>query len=76
MAGMTFSTLTSGPPVLSVPLRAPLASRGILEELSNNAVAQRWWLIGPFLTIVGVLVGAVVLRWVLHRAIDRVVTAR
>jgi len=30
-------------------------------------------LVGPALTIVATLVGAVVLRWVLHRAIDRVV---
>ena len=31
-------------------------------------------LIGPSLTIIGTLVGAVLLRWVLHRAIDRIVT--
>jgi len=37
-------------------------------------VAQ-WWpqLIGPALVIVATLVGAVLLRWVLHRAIDRMV---
>ncbi len=31
------------------------------------------WLIGPSLKIIGTLVGAMLLRWVLHRAIDRVV---
>jgi small conductance mechanosensitive channel len=31
------------------------------------------WLIGPSLKITGTLVGALLLRWVLHRAIDRVV---
>jgi moderate conductance mechanosensitive channel len=46
---------------------------GTLEQLSNKAVTDWWWLIGPCLTIIGTLVGAVVLRWVLHRAIDRVV---
>jgi small conductance mechanosensitive channel len=30
-------------------------------------------LIGPSLTIAGTLVGAILLRWVLHRAIDRIV---
>jgi small conductance mechanosensitive channel len=35
----------------------------------------RQWekLVGPSLTIIGTLVGAMLLRWVLHRAIDRVV---
>ena len=35
----------------------------------------QWWpqLIGPALVIVATLVGAVLLRWVLHRAIDRMV---
>jgi small conductance mechanosensitive channel len=46
---------------------------GTLEQLSNKTVTDWWWLIGPCLTIIGTLVGAVVLRWVLHRAIDRVV---
>ena len=46
---------------------------GTLEQLSNKAVTDWWWLIGPCLTILGTLVGAVVLRWVLHRAIDRLV---
>jgi small conductance mechanosensitive channel len=45
-----------------------------LEETASTTVAQ-WWpqLIVPGLTIIGTLVGAVILRWVLHRAIDRVV---
>jgi len=48
-------------------------TRGALEELGNNTVTQWGWLIAPALTSISVLVGAVVLRWVLHRAIDRVV---
>jgi hypothetical protein len=27
------------------------------EELSNTTVTQWWWLTGPFLTILGTLVG-------------------
>jgi moderate conductance mechanosensitive channel len=46
---------------------------GDLEQASNAAVAQWGFLIGPALEIFGTLVGAVVLRWVLHRAIDRIV---
>ena len=74
MVGMTFAPLAAGPrPVLSVSLLPPISPRSSLEELGNQAVTQWWWLIGPCLTIIGTLVGAVVLRWVLHRAIDRVV---
>jgi small-conductance mechanosensitive channel len=48
-------------------------TRSTLEEFGNKTLADWWWLIGPCLIIIGTLVGAVVLRWVLHRAIDRVV---
>jgi len=74
MVGMTFTPLAADPhPVLSVPLLPPLPPGGTLKEVSNKTVTEWWWLIGPTLTIIGTLVGAVVLRWVLHRAIDRVV---
>jgi len=72
MVGMTFTPLAADPhPVLSVPLLPPLPPGGTLKEVSNKTVTDWWWLIGPTLTIIGTLVGAVVLRWVLHRAIDR-----
>jgi len=48
----------------------PLKSLG---SLTSKAVDDWQWLIGPSVTIVGTLVGAILLRWVLHRAIDRVV---
>ena len=41
--------------------------------MSSGAETSWWWLIGPSMTIIGTLVGAMLLRWVLHRAIDRVV---
>jgi moderate conductance mechanosensitive channel len=57
---------------------APLAAEptGALTALTAvTAVTEDWWhsLVQPSLTIIGTLVGAVLLRWVLHRAIDRVV---
>jgi small-conductance mechanosensitive channel len=61
IAGMTFVPLTSVPKgALAVP----------------TATSVSFWepLIGPSLTIIGTLIGAVLLRWVLHRAIDRVVS--
>ena len=71
MVGMTFAHLAANPDhALSVSLLPP---HGTLEALSNKAVADWWWLIGPCLTILGTLVGAVVLRWILHRAVDRIV---
>jgi moderate conductance mechanosensitive channel len=74
MVGMTFAPLAAGPrPVLSVSLLPPISPHSSLEELGNQAVTQWWWLIGPCLTIIGTVVGALILRWVLHRAIDRVV---
>ncbi len=57
---MTFIPLTSVP---SGTLPAPTA----------DTVSQWQSLLGPSLTIVGTLVGALLLRWVLHRAIDKVV---
>lgn len=60
--------------VLSVPLLPALAPRGTLDQVSAKTAAQ-WWqpVISPFRMIIGTLVGAVVLRWVLHGAIDRIV---
>ena len=57
---MTFAPLISVP---SGTLPAPIA-----DQVS-------WWagLVAPSLTIVGTLAGALLLRWMLHRAIDRVV---
>jgi small conductance mechanosensitive channel len=61
--GMTFAP----------PVTGPLSSN-ILDELSSTAKSQWWWpMIGPAMVIIGTLVGAVIVRWVLHRAIDRVV---
>ena len=58
---MTFAPLISVP---SGTLPAPIA-----DQVS-------WWegLVAPSLTIVGTLAGALLLRWLLHRAIDRVVS--
>ena len=57
---MTFAPLTSVP---HATLPTPTAES-----------AWQWEkLVGPSLTIIGTLVGAMLLRWVLHRAIDRVV---
>ena len=63
---MSFYPLTTDPQIL-------LPGRDALSNLTKEAVADWGWLIGPALTIVGTLVGAVVLRWVLHRAIDQIV---
>jgi moderate conductance mechanosensitive channel len=77
IAGMSFAFLASFPnhllPLASPPPRPPLGALGTLSALSSDAVTQWWWLIGPCLMIVGTLVAAVVLRWVLDRAIDTVV---
>jgi small-conductance mechanosensitive channel len=73
MVGMTFASPAALPhPAWSASLSPP-KPLGDLEQASNAAVAQWWFLIGPALIIFGTLVGAVVLRWVLHRAIDRIV---
>ena len=48
-------------------------TRSTLEKTGNQTLADWAFLIVPALTIIGTLVGAVILRWVLHRAIDRVV---
>jgi moderate conductance mechanosensitive channel len=60
IAGMTFPTPASVP-VDTLPILTP-DKVGFWEPL-----------VGPSLTIIGTLVGAVLLRWVLHRAIDRIV---
>jgi small-conductance mechanosensitive channel len=60
IAGMTFAPLTSVP-------------HGTLPAPTADSVWQWQKLVGPSLTIIGTLVGAMLLRWVLHRAIDRVV---
>lgn len=77
---MSFAFLDSFPkPMLSVPLLPalpflpPLPPLSSLGTLSAKAVDDWRWLIGPSLTIIGTVVGAVALRWVLHRAVDRVV---
>jgi small-conductance mechanosensitive channel len=53
-------------PLISVP-------HGTLPTPIANQVS--WWegLVAPSLTIVGTFAGALLLRWLLHRAIDRVV---
>jgi small-conductance mechanosensitive channel len=47
---------------------------GALTASTAENVSQWQKLIGPSLSIIGTLVGAMLLRWVLHRAIDRVVS--
>ena len=66
MVGMSFAPLTTDP-------QTSLSGRDSLSKLTAETMADWGWLIGPALTIVGTLVGAVLLRWVLHRAIDQVV---
>src|SRR5450759_3491531 len=77
IAGMSFAFLASFPnhllPEASLSPRPPLDALGTLETLSAKVVDQWQQLIGPSLTIIGTLIGAVALRWVLHRAVDRVV---
>jgi small-conductance mechanosensitive channel len=46
---------------------------GALTAVTPDKVGFWQPLIGPSLTIIGTLLGATLLRWVLHRAIDRVV---
>jgi small-conductance mechanosensitive channel len=60
IAGMTFT------PPASV-------SVDTLPTVTPDKVGYWQPLIGPSLTIAGTLVGAILLRWVLHRAIDRIV---
>jgi small conductance mechanosensitive channel len=71
---MTFAPITTGPrQALSASLLPLLHKRSALEEAADQALAQWSPLIRPALMIIAMLVGAVVLRWVLHRAIDRLV---
>jgi len=63
---MSFAPLTTVP-------HTSLSGRDALSNLSKEAIADWWWLLGPCLTIISTVVGAVLLRWVLHRAIDQVV---
>ncbi|NMM22698.1 MAG: mechanosensitive ion channel family protein [Phycicoccus sp.] len=71
---MSFVALGSFPnPTLSIAVLAPVPPRNSLTTLGSKAVGDWWWLIGPSLIIIGTLVGAMLLRWLLHRAIDRVV---
>lgn len=68
-----FAGLATDPhAALSGFFQEPLPRQGTLHA-ANEAVAQWWFLIGPALTITATVVGAVILRWVLHRAIDKVV---
>ena len=60
-------------PGWSASLLPPKPFGSTLEQAGNAVVVQWSGLIGPSLTIIATLVGAVVLRWVLHRAIDRLV---
>ncbi len=59
IAGMTFA------PLASTPNRA--------LPVLINAKLDEWPWLGPSLTIVGTLLGAMLFRWMLHRAIDRIV---
>ena len=57
----------------SAPLLPPVPPLRSLGAITAKTLNDWDWLIGPAVTIVGTLVGAVLLRWVLHRAVDRVV---
>ena len=48
-------------------------TRSTLQEIGNTTLADWRFVIGPALTIIATIVGAVILRWALHRAIDRLV---
>src|SRR5450759_3579824 len=73
IAGMSFALLVSFPKtVLSAALVPPLPPPSTLGALSAKAIDEWPWL-GPSLTIIGTLAGAMLVRWVLHRAVDRVV---
>jgi moderate conductance mechanosensitive channel len=73
IAGMSFALLVSFPKtVLSAALVPPLPPPSTLGALSAKAMDEWPWL-GPSLTIIGTLAGAMLVRWVLHRAVDRVV---
>src|SRR5450759_2574159 len=73
-AGMSFAFLASFPnPTLSTGSLPPLPPLSQVGSMSSNAVTSWWWLIGPSLTIIGTLVGAMLVRWVLHRAVDRII---
>ena len=64
MVGMTFTPLASVPhPVLSALTLPHVSAESLLTDKR----------VGVALTIIGTVLGAVVLRWVLHRAIDRLV---
>jgi len=72
--GMTFARIDVEPHLArSVSFLPPRPPKAALQVASTDAPAQWSQLIGPTLMIIATLVGAVVLRWVLHRAIDRVV---
>jgi small-conductance mechanosensitive channel len=74
MVGMTFARIDVEPHLArSVSFLPPRPPKAALQVASTDAPAQWSQLIGPTLMIIATLVGAVVLRWVLHRAIDRVV---
>jgi small-conductance mechanosensitive channel len=71
---MSFAFLASFPnPTKSTGLLPPLPRLRSLSTLSAKVVDDWRVFIGPSLTIIGTLVGAMLLRWVLHRAIDQVV---
>ena len=74
---MSFVLLASFPkPLLSLAVLPPMPPRNPLSTLNtlSTKVVDDWRsLIGPSLMIIGTVVGAVALRWVLHRAVDRVV---
>jgi hypothetical protein len=78
MVAMTVAPPACGlHPMLSSVVRAPLPTLADLKALHPALVGQQLidnplMIIG--LTIIGTSVGAVALRWVLHRAINRVVT--
>jgi moderate conductance mechanosensitive channel len=72
MVGMSFAHLAAVPN-LDLPADLPVLPARSALEVTQKTVDKWWFLIGPSLTIVGTLIGAVLVRWVLHRAIDRVV---
>jgi moderate conductance mechanosensitive channel len=73
MVGMSFAYLAAVPSLALPGALPPLSPEGALAWLTQKTWDDWSILIQPSLKILGTLVAAVLVRWVLHRAIDRVV---
>jgi len=79
MEGMTFAHLDSGPnPTLAAFSLPPVPSLTELRAMDAAEISQQLIdskFVGNLLTVIGTLAVAFVVRWVLHRAINRIVTS-